>query len=169
MYESENKYIYTYNILLFSCSVVSLRPHGLQPARLPCPSVSPSACSNSCVLSWWCHPIISSSVALFSSCFQSFPASGSFHQAVCIRWPKYWGFSFSISPSKDYSGLMAFRIDWFDLLAVQGTRKSLLQHHNLKASILLGSFLHGPTFTSIHDYHSFDYTDFCWQSDFFAY
>jgi len=75
------------------------------------------------------------------------------------QWPKYWSFSFSISPSTEYSGLIAFRIDWFDLFAVQGTLKSLLQHHSSKASILQLSFLYDPTLTSIHDYwknHSFD-------------
>ena len=74
-----------------------------------------------------------------------------------IRWPKYWSFSFSISPSSEYSGLISFRIDWLDLLAVQGTRKSLLRHHSSKASAL--SFLYSPTSTSIHDYwknHNFD-------------
>ena len=75
---------------------------------------------------------ISFSVALFSSCLQSFPASGSFPElALRIRWPKYWNFSFSITPSNKCSGLISFRIDWFDLLAVQGTLKSLLQHHSL--------------------------------------
>ena len=73
--------------------------------------------------------------------------------ALPIRWPKYWSFSFSISPSNEYSGLISFRTDWFDLLAVQGTLKSLLQHHSSKASILPHSSLfHGPTLTSIHDY-----------------
>ena len=68
-----------------------------------------------------------------------------------IRWPKYW--NFSISPSKEYSGLISFRIDWFDLLAVQGTLKSLLQHHNSDTSILKAlNFFYGPTFTSVHDY-----------------
>ena len=84
----------------------------------------------------------SSSVIPFSSCLQSFPASGAFlmsrvfsdESAVCIRWPKYW--SFKISPSNEYSVLISFRIDWFDLLAVQETLKGLLQHHSLKASIL---------------------------------
>jgi len=90
-------------------------------------------CSNSCSLSWWCHPVISSSVAPFSFCLQSFPASSSF-LALCIRWPKYW--SFSISPSSECSGLISFRMDLLDLLAVQGTRKNLLQHHSSKASIL---------------------------------
>ena len=68
---------------------------------------------------------------------QSFPASRSFPMSqLCVRWPKYWSFSFSTSPSYEYSGLISFRIDWFDLLAVQGSLKSLLQHHSLKASIL---------------------------------
>ena len=82
--------------------------------------------------------------------------------ALCIRWPKYWSFSFSISPSNEHSGLITFRMDWLDLLAVQGTLKSLLQHHSSKASILQlsrSSILYSSTFTSIHDYwknHSFD-------------
>ena len=80
--------------------------------------------------------------------------------ALHIRWPKYWSFSFSISPSNEYSGLISFKIDWFDLLAVQGTLKSLLQHHSLKLSILqCSAFFYGPTLTSIHDYwknHGFD-------------
>ena len=122
------------------CSVaqwfLTLRPHELQHTRLPCPSLSPRACSNSCPSSWWCHPTISSSVASFSSCPQSFPSLGSFSKelALCISWPKYW--SFSISSFNKYSGLSSFRINWFDLLAVQGTVKSLLQHHSWKASIL---------------------------------
>ena len=104
-------------IFQFSRSVMSdsLRPHGLQHARLPCPPVSPGVCSNSCALSWWCCLTISSSVTLFSFCLQSFPASGSFPMSWLIRWPKYWSFSFSISPSNEYSGLISFRTDWFDL------------------------------------------------------
>ena len=125
-------------LLLFSQSVVSdsLWSHGLWYARPPCPSPTPRACSNSCPLSRWCHPTISSSVVPFSSHLQSFPASGSFESVLHIRWPKYWSLSFSISPSNVYSGLISFTIDWFDLLAVQGTLKSLLQHHSSKASIL---------------------------------
>ena len=125
--------------MLFSYSVISdsLRPHRLQHARPPCPSPTPRVYSNSCPLSQWCHPTISSSVVPFSSCLQSFPASGSLQMSqLCIRWPKAWSCSFSINPSNDYSGLISFRIDWFDLLAVQGTLKNLLQHHSLKASIL---------------------------------
>ena len=113
----------------------SLQPHGLQHAMLTCPSLSPTVCSNSYRLSRWCHPTISSSVAPFSSCPYSFPASGSFPMSS-TRWPKYWSFSFSISPSNEYSGLVSFRIDWCDLLTVQETLKSLRQYHNFKASIL---------------------------------
>ena len=113
----------------------SLRPYGLQHA---CPSLSPGTCSNSCPLSQWSHPTISSSVASFSFCPQSFPASGSFsnESALLIRWPKYWSFSFSNSPSNEYSGLISFRIEWFHLLAIQVTLKNILQHHSSKASIL---------------------------------
>ena len=88
-----------------------------------------------------------------------------------IRYPKYWSFSFSLSPSNEYSGLNSFRMDWFDLLAVQGTLKSLL--HSSKASILRCLvFFYGPTLTSIHDYwksHSFDSTDICWQNNLSAF
>ena len=115
----------------------SLQPHALQHCRLPCPSRTPRACSNSCPSSWWWHPTISSFVIPFS-CLQFFPASGSFlnESVLCIRWPKDWSFSFSISPSNEYLGLISFRFDWLDLLAIQETLKSLLQHHSSKASIL---------------------------------
>ena len=105
----------------------SVQPHGLQHARLPCRSPTLGACSNSCPSSRWCHPTISSPILPFSSCLQSFPASGSFsnESVLCIRWPKYW--SFSISPSNAYSGLISFGIDWFGLLALQRTLKSILQ------------------------------------------
>ena len=147
----------------FSHSFVSdsLPPHGLQHARLPCPSPTLGAYSNSCPSCQWCHPIISSSVVSSSSHLQSFPASGSFPRVgFRIRWPKYWHFSFSISLSDEYSGLISFRMDWLDLLAVQGTLKSLLQHHSSKASILwCSAFLYSPTLISIYDHwksHSFD-------------
>ena len=105
----------------------SLRPHELQHARLPCPSPIPWAYSNSCPLSRWCHPNISTSVILFSSHLQSFLAPGSFPNSVLhIRWPKYWSFTFNISPFNKYSGLIFFKMDWLDLPAVQGTLKSLL-------------------------------------------
>ena len=124
----------------FSRSVTSdsLRPHESQHARPPCPSPSPGVHSNSSPSSQWCHPAISSSVVPFSSCPQSLPASESFSKesTVHMRWPKYWSFSFSIPPSKEHQGLISFRMDWLDLLAVQGTLESLLQHHSSKASIL---------------------------------
>ena len=128
-----------FNIVEFSHSVVSdsLQPHGLQHARPPCLSPTPRACSNSCPLSPWCHPTISSSVIPFSSYLHSVPASVFSNESVLpIRWLKYWNFSFSISPCNEYSGLISFRIDWFDLLAVQGMLRSLLQHHSSKTSIL---------------------------------
>ena len=113
-------------------------PHRLQYLRLPCLSPTPRAYSNSCPLSQWCHPTISSSFILFFSCLQSFPASGPFpnESVLHIRWPKYWSFRFSISPSNEYSELISFRMDWLDLLAVQATLKSLLQCHTSKASII---------------------------------
>ena len=116
----------------------SVQLHGLQHPRLPCPSSTLGACSNSCPSSWWCHPIISSSVIPFSSCLQPFPASGFFsnESVLYIRWPKYQSFSFSITPSNEYSVLLSFRMDRFDLLVVQRTLKSHLQHHSSKASIL---------------------------------
>ena len=114
----------------------SLWSHWLQHASPPCPSSTPGAYWNSCPLSQWCHPTISSSVFPFSR-LQSFPASGSLQMSVLrIMWPKYWSFSFSISLSNEYSGLISFRMDDLDLLTVQGTLKSLLQHHTSKASIL---------------------------------
>ena len=126
----------------FSCSVMSdsLRPRELQHARPPCPSPTPGVHINPCPSSRWCHPTNSSSVVPFSSCPQSFPASGSFQMSVLhMRWPKYWSFSFNISPSSEHPGLISFRMDWLELLAVQGTLKSLLQHHRSEASILRGS------------------------------
>ena len=126
--------------LLFSHSIMSniLQPHGLQHPRLPCPSPPPGACSNSCSLSQWCHPTISflySPLLFLPSIFPSFRAFSN-ELALCMRWPKYWSFRFSISPSNDYSGLISFRMDWLDVLAFQGTLKSLLPYHSSKASIL---------------------------------
>ena len=109
----------------------SLWPHGLQHARLPCPSPSPRACSNSCPLSWWCYLTISSFAALFSFAFNL-----SHHQSLFqlvglhIRWPKYWNFSFSISLSNEYSKLISFRIDWLDLPVVEGILKIVHQHRS---------------------------------------
>ena len=103
--------------------------------RLPCPSPSLGVCSNSCWLSQWCHLSMSSPepIPLLLSIFPSIRVFSN-KSALAISWPKYW--SFSISSSNEYSGFISFRIDWFDLLAVQGTLKSLFQHHSLKASAL---------------------------------
>ena len=113
-------------IILCHSSVQSLSgvqlfvTRGLQHTRLPCPSPTPKACSNLCPSSRWCHPTISSSVVPFSFCLQSFPASGSFPISQLFTWggQSYWSFSFSISPSNEYSGLISFRIDWLDVLAI---------------------------------------------------
>ena len=115
----------------------SLRPHELQHARPPCPSptsgVHPTMSivsvmpSNHLIL---CHPLL-----LLPSIFPSIRVFTN-ESALCIRWLKYWSFSFNISPSSEYSGLISLRMDWLDLLAVQGTLKSLLQHHSSKTSIL---------------------------------
>ena len=107
-------------------------------------------------------------LVLLPSIFPSFRVFSN-QSALRIKWPKYWSFNFSISPSNEYSGFISFRIDWFNLLAVQGTLKSLLQHHNFKSinSSEL-SLLYGLTFTFIHDYwknHSFDYMNLYQQSD----
>ena len=133
----------------------SLWPHGLKHARPPCLSPTPGACSNSYPLNRWCHPTISSChlLLLLPSIFPSIRVFSK-ESVLCIRWPKYWSFSFSINPSNEYSRLISFRMDWLDLLAVQGTLKSFLQHHSSKASILRHSafFLYSSTLTSIHDY-----------------
>ena len=117
--------------------------HGLQHARPPCPLPTPGVYSNSCPLMiWWsmlvmpsnhlifCHPLL-----LLSSIFPGIKVFSS-ESPLHIRLPKYWSFSFNISPSNEHSGLISFRMDWLDLLAVRGTLKSLLQHHSSKASIL---------------------------------
>ena len=116
----------------------SVWPCGLKHARFPCPSPSPRACSKSCPLSQWCCPTISSSVTILSPPAFNLSSIRVFSNelAHCIRWPKYWSFSFSISPSNEYSGLISFRMDWLDLLAVQVTLKSLLQYHSSKSSTL---------------------------------
>ena len=118
----------------------SLLPHGLQHAGLPCPSPTLGAYSNSSPSKhvFLCHPLL-----LPPSVFPSIRVFSK-ESVLRIRWPKYWSFRFSSSPSNKYLGLISFRIDWFDLLAVQGTLKSLLQHYNSKASILQ----HSAFFTS---------------------
>ena len=117
----------------------SLRPHGLQHARPPCPSPTPRVYSNSCPLSQWCHQtiylILCCPLLLPPSIFLSIRVFSN-ESVLHIRWPKYWSFSFNICPSNEHSGLISFRMDWLDLLAVQGTLNSLPQHHSSKASIL---------------------------------
>ena len=114
-----------------------------------------------------CHPLL-----LWPSMFPSIRVFSN-KSALCIRWLKYWSFSLNISPFNEYSGLISFRMDWFDLLALKGTLKSLLQNYSSKASIfLLLSLLYSPTLTSIHDYwknHRFDYMNLCRQSDISAF
>ena len=111
----------------FSHSVMSdsSRPHGLQNARPPCPSPTPRAYSNSCPLSQWYHPTISSCCPLLflPSVFPRIRVFSN-ESVLHIRWPKYWSFSLSISPSNEHPGLICFRMDWLDLFAVQGTLKS---------------------------------------------
>ena len=123
----------------FSHSVVSdsLRPHEQQHARPPCPSPTPRVYPNSCSLNQWFHLTISSChpLLLLPSIFSRIRVFSN-ESALRIRWPKYWRFSFNISPSNEHPGLISFRMDWLDLLAVQGTLKSLLQQHSSKASIL---------------------------------
>ena len=112
-----------------------MRHHGLH-TRLPCPSLSPSLLRLKPIeLMIPSNHLICCPLLLLPSIFPSIRLISN-EPALCIRWPKYWSFSFSISPSNDYLGLISFRIDWIDLPAVQGTLKSLLQHHSLKASVL---------------------------------
>ena len=129
----------------------------LQHARLPCPSPTPGSCSNTCPLSHWCHPTISSSVVPFSSRLQSFLTSGSFLMSQFFASggqsrPKYWSFSFNINPSNEYSGLISFRIDWVNLLEVQGTLESSATPQFKSINSLALSFLYSPTLISINDY-----------------
>ena len=129
----------------------------------------PGACSNSCPMSWRCHPTISSSVVPFSR-LQSSPASGSFPTSrFFASGGQSIGVSASACLSNEYSGLLSIRMECLDLLTVQGTLKGLPQHHSWKASILwCSAFFRVQTLTSIHDYwknHSFDYTDLCWENN----
>ena len=134
----------------FSRSVMfdSLWPHGLHCTRPPCPSLSPGVCLSSYPLSRWCYPtsILCHPLLLLPSLFPRIRVFSD-ESALHIRWPKYWSFSFSISPSNEYSRLVSFRIGWCDLLAVQGTLKSLLQHKYINTLIYL---LHPTTSTTPH-------------------
>ena len=164
---------YSANFLLFSCSAMSysLQSHGLQHTRLPYPSSSPKACSNSSPVSQWCYPTqirlwcpllllpsICPSIRIFSN-----------ESALHIRWPKYWSFSFSISLSKDYLGLIFFKIDWFDLLAVQGTLRVFSsttiwkqKFFSTQPSLWSSSYIHTWL---LEKNHHFDYMDLCLQSN----
>ena len=171
LYVSYLDYMSQFSSVTQSCETET---HGQQHARPPCPSPNPRVYSNSCLLSQWCHPTISSSV---------FPSSPAFnlsqHQVftnesvLCIRWPKYWSFGFNISPSSEYTQLISFRIDWLDLLAVQGTLKNLLQLLSSNASILQHSAfciveLSHPYITTGKTI-ALTKTDVCWQSNISAF
>ena len=140
----------------------------LQHTRLPCPLPNTRARSDSCPLSRWCYPTISSSVVPISSCFQSFPASGSFPMSQLEKVAKVLELQVSISPSNEYSGLISFRMYWSNLLAVQETLESSPAPWFKSINSLVLNFLSGPALTYMHDYwkiHSFDYMDLCWQSN----
>ena len=157
----------------FSHSVVSdsLQPHGLQHSRLPCPSPTPGTCSNSC-------PLIGDAIQPSHPLSSPFPPAFDLSQhqdlsnesVLRIRLPKYWSFSFSISPSNEYSWLISFKIDCLISLQPKGLSSvffnTTVQKHQFVSTMI--SFLYSPTLTSIHDYwkkHSLDKTDLCWQSN----
>ena len=147
----------------------SLRPHGLQHARTPCPSPTPRVYLNSCPLSQWCHPTISFSVILFSSRLQSFPASGSFPMSQFFASS---GQSIGVSASESILPLNIqdwFTLGWIGWISWQSKGLSRVFRPQFKSiNSLALSLLYGPTFTSVHDYwesHSFGYMDLCWQSD----
>ena len=146
----------------------SLQPHGLQDTRLPCSSLSHEVCSNSCPLSQWCHPAISSSIVPFSSFSQSFPASGSFLMSqLFTSGGQNIRATASASVLPKYIELISFRMDWFDIACHPRDSQessSAPQFESNNSSAL--SLLYGPALTSIHDYcrnHSFEYTDLCQQ------
>ena len=148
----------------FSPSVMSdsLRPHGLQHISLPCLLTTLGTYLNSCPLSWWSssHLILSRPLLLQPSIFPSIRVFSN-ESVLHIRWPKYWCFTYSISLTNEYSGLISFRMHWLDLLAVQGTLKSLLQRHSSKASTFwLSAFfivqLSHPYMTIYWQNHSLD-------------
>ena len=143
----------------------SLWPHGLQSTRLPCPSPTPRASLNSCPWSWWCHPYcelilwyqftLCHPLLLLPSIFPSIRVFSN-ESVLHIR---YWNFRFNISPSNEYSGLISFRMDWLDHLAVQDLQESSPTLQFKSINYLMLSFPYGPTVTSIHDYwknYSFD-------------
>ena len=145
---------------------LALWPYGLQHARLPCPSPSPSVCSlmsielvmpsNHLIL---CQPLL-----LLPSIYPSIRVFSN-ESALRIRWPKYWNLSFSINPSSEYSGLISFRIDWLELFAAQETLKSLLKHHILKASIIQCSAFFIAQLSHLYMTTAKTITLTCWQSN----
>ena len=159
-------------LLLFSRSVVSncLQPHGLQHTRLPLTSLSPGVCSNSCPMSQWCHPIISSSVAYFSSCLQSFPASGSSPMSrLFASGDQSIGASASAAVlPMNIQDWFAFELTGWSLCSPRDSQESSLTSQIQKYQFFSTQLLYGSNLTSIHDHwknHSFDYTDLCQQSD----
>ena len=151
---NKERWLYECNCCSIAQSCLTLWSHGLQHTRLPCPSLSPRVCSNSCPLSWWCHPTISSSAATFFLLLPSVLLSirvFSNESVLHTRWPKYWSFSFSISPSNEYSGLISFRIGWLISLQSKGLSRvfsstTIRKHQFFDAQLSLWSL------TSIHDY-----------------
>ena len=149
-----------------SSCVWPLATHGLEHTRPPCPSPSPGVCPSSCSLSQRCHPTISffePALLLPPSLFPSIRILPN-ESVLRIRWPKYWSCSCSVSPSNEYSGLISFKVDWFDLLAVQDSQESSPAPQSESINSLALSLLYGPTLTSVHDYWrdcSLDYIDFC--------
>ena len=147
----------------------SLQSHGLQHAIIPCPSLTPRACSNSCPLSWWCHPTISSSVIPFSSCLLSFPASEFFPVSQFFT---SGGQSIGTSASDLPVNIQdCFLLGWSGLIFLQSkglSKESSPTPQFRSINSLVLSLLYGPTLRSIHDYwenHSFDYINLCWQSN----
>ena len=137
------------------CSTPGFPVHHQPRSLLKLMSIKSVMPSNNLIL---CHPLLLPSIFPSIRIFSS-------ESVLRMRWPKYWSFSFGISPSNEYSGLISFRINWLDLLAVQGTLKSFFQHHSSKHHFFGTQPSLGPTLTSIHNYwknHSFDYTDLCW-------
>ena len=158
-----------------SLSCPTLRLPGLQHARLPCPSASPGVCTNSCPLSQWClpsnHLVLCHPLLLLPSIFPSIRVFSN-KSVLCIKWTKYWSFSFSISPSDKYLGLIFFRTDWLIFMLLGDSQESspTPQFESIGSSMV--SFLYGPSLISIHYYwknHSFDYVDLCRLSDVFAF
>ena len=152
-----DKLSWKFSSVQFSLSVVSdsLQSHELQHARPPCPSPTPKSLPKPMAIETVMpsnHLILCSLLLLLPSIFPSIRVFSN-ESALRMGWPKYWSFSFSISPSNEHPGLISFRMDWLDLLEVQGTLKSLLQHHSSKASILwCSAFFIVQTLTSIYDH-----------------